>query len=104
MNLRPSWLPVATAFGVAASALCVTDASAHVKWFCAYDIAGQPRNLENVLCANFEELVGVSILALLFGCFVEGTPLGEAIQRAFNRVTAVVRDNTEMLFRAGGAF
>ena len=25
-------------------------ASPHVKWFCAYDVAGQPEGLENVLC------------------------------------------------------
>ena len=35
--------------------LAGTDsASAHVKWFCAYDVAGQPRGLEQVLCQNFE--------------------------------------------------
>ena len=38
-------------------------ASAHVKWFCAFDVAGQPRGLENVLCPDFEFLVGLSILA-----------------------------------------
>jgi len=43
--------------------LGASQASAHVKWFCAFDVAGQPRNLENVLCANFELLVGAAMLA-----------------------------------------
>jgi hypothetical protein len=39
---------------------CVLDmvfagpASAHIKWFCAYDVASQPVGLENVLCPDFE--------------------------------------------------
>ncbi|MCJ2037358.1 hypothetical protein MKK55_00015, partial [Methylobacterium sp. J-059] len=44
------------------------EASAHVKWFCAYDVAGQPRGLEQVLCLDFEWLVGLSVLCLMFGC------------------------------------
>lgn len=28
-------------------------ASAHVKWFCAYGVAGQPVGLANVLCPDF---------------------------------------------------
>src|SRR6185312_14192740 len=104
MSLRPNWLPVATALGVAASAVCATDASAHVKWFCAYDIAGQPRDLENVLCANFELLVGTAILALLLGCLLETTPIGEGMTRAFDRVFEPLRVNTELMFRAGTGF
>jgi len=45
-------------FGVASFA---TEASAHVKWFCAFNVAGQPRGLENVLCADFEGLVGLAV-------------------------------------------
>ncbi len=29
-------------------------ASAHVKWFCGYDVASQPKGLENVLCLDLE--------------------------------------------------
>ena len=83
---------------------CVGSASAHVKWFCAYNVAGQPEGLENVLCPDFEFLTGLSILALMTGCVLEGTPLGAAMLRAFDRATRWVRDNIEIIFRAGCAF
>ncbi len=86
------------------NALLVASASAHVKWFCAYNIAGQPDGLENVLCPDFETLTGLSILALMLGCLVEGSPVGTAMLRAIDRVTRFVRDNTELMFRAGTAF
>jgi hypothetical protein len=106
MSLATKALPAAATMALATmvNVVSVSTASAHVKWFCAYDVAGQPRNLENVLCPNFELLVGMAIMALLFGCFIEGTPLGEALQRAFNRVTVHVRDNTELMVRGGGGF
>jgi len=84
--------------------LLAGDASAHVKWFCAYDVAGQPRGLENVLCPDFELLVALAIIVLLGGCFVEGTPLGDALARALDRVMRPVQENTELLFRAGCGF
>jgi hypothetical protein len=84
--------------------LLVQAAEAHVKWFCAYDVAGDPKGLENVLCPDFEYLVGLSVLALMSGCLFEGTNIGAAMQRAIDRVTAPVRDRTELLFRAGTAF
>ena len=46
---------------------CVLDmvfaepASAHIKWFCAYDVASQPVGLENVLCPDLELLTGLSL-------------------------------------------
>ncbi|MBV8791864.1 MAG: hypothetical protein JO205_08650 [Pseudolabrys sp.] len=86
------------------NALLATSASAHVKWFCAFDVAGQPRGLENVLCPDFEILTGLSVLALMSGCLMEGTPVGLAMIRSIDRATQFLRDNTEMLFRAGAAF
>jgi len=80
------------------------SASAHVKWFCAYNVAGQPDGLENVLCPDFEFLTGLSILALMTGSVLEGTPVGVAILHAFDRVTRVVRGNFEMILRAACAF
>jgi hypothetical protein len=82
----------------------VGSASAHVKWFCAYNIAGQPEGLDNVLCPDFEFLTGLSILALLSGAVLEGTPVGAAMLRALNRVTGKVRDHIETIFRAACAF
>jgi hypothetical protein len=76
------------------------DASAHVKWFCAYDVAGQPRGLENVLCLDFELLTGLALLALSAACVLEGTAVGAALQRALNRVTSRLADDCELMFRA----
>ena len=79
-------------------------ASAHVKWFCAYDVAGQPDGLENVLCPDFEFLTGLSILGLMTGSVLEGTSIGFAMLRALDRATRLVRENIETIFRAGCAF
>jgi hypothetical protein len=84
--------------------LLAASAGAHVKWFCAYNVAGQPAGLENVLCPDFEALTGLSVLALMTGCLLEGTPLGAAMIRAIDRVTRFVSENTEMMFRAGTGF
>jgi len=80
------------------------SASAHVKWFCAYDVAGQPEGLENVLCPDFEFLTGLSVLALLAGALLEGTPVGLAMLRALDRATRLFRDNVETIFRCAVAF
>ena len=80
--------------------LAGTDsASAHVKWFCAYDVAGQPRGLEQVLCADFEWLTGLALVCLMFGCLAEGTPIGTALLNALDRVTTRLRADTELLVR-----
>jgi len=81
-----------------------SDAFAHVKWFCAFDVAGQPRGLENVLCSDFELLTGIGILGLLTGHLVELTPLGDALSRSLDRVTATLRANSDLLLRAGCGF
>lgn len=90
--------PLATAAPLSLALTC--EAEAHVKWFCAYDVAGQPRGLENVLCLNFEWLVGLALLCLMFGCLAEGTPLGAALLNALDRVTTQIRTDTELLVRA----
>ena len=85
------------------NALLAQSASAHVKWFCAYNVAGQPVGLENVLCPDFEMLTGVSILALMTGSILEGPPLGMAMLEALNRATAWIRNNVEIIARAACA-
>ena len=84
--------------------MLVGSAEAHVKWFCAFDVAGQPRGLENVLCPDFEYLIGLSLITLLAGALFEGTHIGLAMQRSMDRVTAPILDRTELMFRAGTAF
>lgn len=85
------------------NAFLASPAYAHVKWFCSFDVAGQPISLVNVLCLDFELLVGMSVLALLSGCFVEPTPVGTAVMQALDRATVFIRNNTEMMFRAACA-
>src|SRR6202051_3141251 len=99
-------LPFATAIPVSLFfyvGLCET-ADAHVKWFCAYNVAGQPDGLENVLCLDFEFLTGLSVLALMAGALLEGTPVGVAILHALDRATAFIRNNLETIFRCSVAF
>jgi len=100
------WLQPLAVLGAALPlyGMLVERAEAHVKWFCAFNVAGQPRGLENVLCPDFEYLIGMSMLALMSGCLFEGTHVGLAMQRSMDRVTAPLRDHTEMIFRAGTAF
>ena len=90
----------ALATGAAASLAATGEAQAHVKWFCAYDVAGQPQGLEQVLCTNFEGLTVLALLCLTFGCLAEGTPLGGALLNALDRVTSRIRTDTELLVRA----
>jgi hypothetical protein len=97
MSIR---LPVAVGLATFLS----VPANAHVKWFCSFDVAGQPRGLENVLCPNFEQLTGLALLVLLVGCVLEGSPLGSALLRALDRVTAGLRVDTETLVRATCGF
>jgi hypothetical protein len=97
-NLRPTCL--ATAIALPAGFAATAEAQAHVKWFCAFDVAGQPRGLEQVLCADFEWLVAVSLVCLMAGCLAEGTPLGTALLNALDRVTSWLRTDTSLLVRA----
>ena len=93
-------LGTGTLAGLAAPLLLLAAtgaAEAHVKWFCAYDVAGQPRGLEQVLCPDFEWLTGLALVCLMLGCLAEGTPLGGALLRALDRVTTRIRTDTELL-------
>lgn len=108
MRILRSWLPGTAALG---AGLCLnvagaTSASAHVKWFCAFDVAGSPLGLGEVLCENFEKLVVLSLMALVVGALLERTILGDALMRSLDRATAWARANTELMFRAvcGGFF
>jgi hypothetical protein len=106
-NVALSYLISPVAKGMLALSFCILgtqSVSAHVKWFCAYDVAGQPRGLENVLCQDFELLVGVALLWFFAGCLIEGTSLGEAMIRSIDRVTNGLRPHTEQMIRAACGF
>ena len=94
----PRW--VAGLLAIAAGMLTSGEASAHVKWFCAYNVAGQPRGLENVLCPDFEQLTGLALVVLLVGCMLERTVVGKALLSVMDWVTSGLRLNTEILLRA----
>lgn len=95
-------LIAASALGL--SVMCSQQASAHIKWFCAYNVAGQPRGLENVLCPDFELLILTALLMLFTGYLVEGSLIGTALLSALNRATKGLRDNTDVLVRAACGF
>jgi hypothetical protein len=106
MTWVPRRLPLAAAVPLAffLNAALSVSARAHVKWFSSYSVSGAPRSLQSVLNHDLEFLVGISILGLMAGCLVEWTAVGAAMLRALDRATAFVRDNTELMFRAGCAF
>ncbi len=79
-------------------------ASAHVKWFSTFEVAGQPRVLERVFSADLIALNLLAVAVLIIGCVLDRTALGEALTRALDRVTFVVRDNADVLLRAVCAF
>jgi hypothetical protein len=106
MTRPTSRLPIAAALPLACAfnAVFTAPASAHIKWFCAYNVAAQPVGLENVLCPDFELLAGLSLLGLMTGSAVEGTAVGNAILRALDSATSYIRANIETIFRAACAF
>jgi len=85
------------------SLLLPVSAQAHVKWFCAFNVAGSPQGLENVLCQDFEQLVLLAISLLLVGCIVEATPLGSALLRSLDRVTGPIQRHQELIVRGFAA-
>lgn len=104
LRMTKSMSPFATLPALAAFA--PSPAQAHVKWFCAFDVAGAPVGLENVLCRDFEALFALSIALLLVDCIIEGTPFGGALLRSLDSVTGWLRERTEFVVRtvAGGFF
>lgn len=86
--------------GFSSGLLNSSPASAHVKWFGAYDVAGQPRGLESVLGYDFKVLVGLALFVLTAACVLEATAVGAAVQRALDRVTFPLATNADFLLRA----
>jgi hypothetical protein len=86
---------------------CVPDvAEAHVKWFAAYNVAETPESLDWVRDGTFIDLVLVAIVLLTVGSLIGNTVLGRAVMVSVDRVTTLVRRDTEILMRAvyGGFF
>jgi hypothetical protein len=73
---------------------------AHVKWFCAYEVAGQPEGLANVLCEDFFSLLTLSSCFLLWACLLERSVLGPMALSALDRATSALRRDSELVMRA----
>ncbi len=76
-------------------------AQAHVKWFCAFSVAGQPNGLGNVLCQDFELLSVIAVVALVVGALVDRSFIGEALNRSLDRVFGLIAVRPDLLVRAG---
>ena len=79
-------------------------ASAHVKWFCAYNIAGQPEGLANVLCQDFEALSLLGIGALVLGALVDKSFVGAALTRVLDRLSFNFELSSDVVMRATMGF
>ena len=84
----------------ALSLVFATSAEAHVKWFCAFNVAGQPQGLGNILCQDFELLTVLALGVLLMAAIVDRTFVGEALTNVLDHVTNPLRDKTEVIIRA----
>jgi len=80
------------------------SASAHVKWFCVFDVSQQPLGLGRVLSPSFEALTGLAILGLMLGSILEQPPVGPALLQVLDRATVWLREHIEIIARAACAF
>ncbi len=78
-------------------------AQAHVKWFCAYDVASQPLALGTVLSRAFVVLALVSALGLWVGTWLARSGVGETMARGLDVAGRAVRDRIEAMMRAAYA-
>lgn len=101
---RKPWVGFPILLSVACLLGFSETASAHVKWFCAFDVAGQPVGLENVLCPDFEELTALTIFVLVAAGLIERTRLGVALTRSIIDFMAPVRWNADLMIRAVAGF
>lgn len=79
-------------------------AEAHVKWFCGFDVAGQPVGLASVLCRDFEVLTALTIMLLVTAGLVERTTFGVGVVQAIIQIMAPMRRNSDVMIRAVAGF
>lgn len=81
------------------------SAIAHVKWFAPYDVPSQPRVLSRVFDILFWQPTALAVAAMLLMCYAERGPIGAALTRTLDLVSAPFRARIDDLYRAGtGAF
>jgi len=104
-RLTPRRAPLGKTCAVAAALMLssTNGASAHIKWFCAFNVAAAPRGLESVLTLDFWMLAATSILALASGFLVEAE-IGRQLSQALDRITSALQSNADLLIRTVCAF
>ncbi|HYB10762.1 MAG TPA: hypothetical protein VEJ16_13925 [Alphaproteobacteria bacterium] len=75
-------------------------AAAHVKWFAAYDVAAQPKELAEMCCPMFFLLIACSLVTIWLLSHVERTVVGAFLLRTIDRLGRVLQPRTEAIFRA----
>ncbi|MEO9191255.1 MAG: hypothetical protein ABI224_14855 [Acetobacteraceae bacterium] len=82
-----------------------TPASAHVKWFCDYNVFTRPRALNLVWSSDFRHVLLLGIGILMVACITEGLTIGAFLLDGIDELSAMVEGQFETLFRACyGAF
>ncbi len=85
--------------------LLPVPAFAHVKWFCAYDVAAQPELLGSVFTQAFAVLTVISLVGLWVGTRLDRSGPGETIAVLLDRASEALRTRSEAMLRACyGAF
>jgi hypothetical protein len=99
---RSGWYLGAVAAG---AALMPASASAHVKWFCAYDVTLPPLPLREVLNSTFFSVAGVFVVLLFLGFVLDRVAQNSAWDAAVDRFFARAASFQPRLMRIGvGAF
>jgi hypothetical protein len=89
----------------ATAALAPATAQAHVKWFCAFDVALPPRSIGDVLDATFFTISGVFAVLLFLGFLLDRLAQDSAWDAAVDRFLAPLAGFEERFMRIGvGAF
>ncbi len=101
-TLAPSAMVLAVMV-LAAMVLAPGVAQAHVKWFCAYDVASQPLALGSVVSRAFVVLVLVSVAGLWAGTLLSRSGVGASMARMLDLAGYAVRERIEAMMRAAYA-
>jgi hypothetical protein len=90
----------AAGFGTTLWLASLGPACAHVKWFCAYNVAEIPQPLSRLLDSDFLTLVGVSLAIFCIAGIIDSLFLGRAMIWSLDLVTGVIRPSVPAILRA----
>ncbi len=87
-------------------AAAVHGAAAHVKWFCAYNVAETPQKLASYMDRDFALLACIAVLVFAVAGVMDNLVIGRALVWSIDRVTWGLRTQSATLMRAtyGGFF